>query len=84
MIQKGFISELALNRFVIFVLALVSFTLSYNQLVEPDLSVGIFAQNGVYAYFSAAFVPVLFGIFLKNVPTVGCSCRFAYSCYCSF
>ena len=25
---------------------------------------GIFAQNGVYAYFSAAFVPILFGMFL--------------------
>jgi sodium/pantothenate symporter len=30
--------------------------------------VGIFAQNGVYAYFSAAFVPILFGMFLKDVP----------------
>jgi len=36
----------------------------------PKLSVGIFAQNGVYAYFSAAFVPVLFGIFLKNTPSM--------------
>lgn len=33
------------------------------------MSVAIFAQNGVYAYFAAAFVPVLFGTFLKNVPT---------------
>lgn len=68
--QRGFISELALNRIVIIILGAVAFKLSYNQLVEPDLSVGIFAQNGVYAYFSAAFVPVLFGIFLKNVPTI--------------
>jgi sodium/pantothenate symporter len=29
--------------------------------------VGILAQNGVYASFSAAFVPLLFGMFLKNV-----------------
>lgn len=27
---------------------------------------GIFAQNGVYAFFSAAFVPVFFGIFTKT------------------
>ncbi|MFN2440996.1 MAG: hypothetical protein ABR503_17460, partial [Chitinophagaceae bacterium] len=38
--------------------------------LSPDLSVGIFAQNGVYAYFSAAFVPMVFGIFIKNVPKV--------------
>ncbi len=56
------------NRITIGCLALLSFFFSYNQLVEPDLSVGIFAQNGVYAYFSAAFVPVLFGTFLKNIP----------------
>jgi len=36
-------------------------------MTNPKLSVGIFAQNGVYAYFSAAFVPILFGMFLKNV-----------------
>ena len=64
----GIVSELTLNRIVIFVLAMVSGYISYNQLIKPDLSVGIFAQNGVYAYFSAAFVPVLFGIFLKKVP----------------
>mgnify|MGYP006889691440 CR=1 FL=1 len=41
--------------------------MSYDQLINPNLSVGIFAQNGVYMFFSAAFVPVLFGIYLKNV-----------------
>ncbi len=64
----GIISELAFNRIVIAALALVSGYVSYNQLLQPDLSVGIFAQNGVYAFFSAAFVPVVFGIFLKQVP----------------
>ncbi|HOY04836.1 MAG TPA: sodium:solute symporter [Saprospiraceae bacterium] len=58
------------NRMVIIVLAGVAFLLSINQLRHPNLSVGIFAQNGVYAYFSAAFVPVLFGIFLKKTPTI--------------
>lgn len=56
-----------INRLVILALALVSFWFSREQLLHPNLSVGIFAQNGVYAYFSAAFIPVLFGIFIKNV-----------------
>lgn len=59
-----------LNKIVIIFMAVIAFFLSYDQLVNPDLSVAIFAQNGVYAYFSAAFVPVLFGMFLKNVPKI--------------
>lgn len=58
-----------LNRLIIFLLAVIAFQVSSQQLQYPNLSVGIFAQNGVYAYFSAAFVPVLFGIFLKNTPS---------------
>ncbi|MCZ2101618.1 MAG: hypothetical protein LC107_08790 [Chitinophagales bacterium] len=58
----------ATNKIVIVVLALITIVVSYQQLVHPNLSVGILAQNGVYAYFSMAFVPVLFGIFLKNTP----------------
>lgn len=59
-----------INKIVIVLLAVVSILLSYQQLLYPSLSVGIFAQNGVYAYFSAAFVPVLMGIFLKEVPRI--------------
>jgi sodium/pantothenate symporter len=59
-----------INKIVIVLLAVVSILLSYQQLLHPSLSVGIFAQNGVYAYFSAAFVPVLMGIFLKEVPRI--------------
>ena len=59
-----------INRLVIVALAVVSIVLTFEQLVSPNLSVGIFAQNGVYAYFSAAFVPVLFGMFLKRVPLI--------------
>ena len=61
---------IAINKVVIVGLAVVSILLSYDQLVNPSLSVGIFAQNGVYAYFSAAFVPVLLGIFFRDVPKV--------------
>ncbi|NQZ76911.1 MAG: sodium:solute symporter [Ekhidna sp.] len=62
------LQPVVLNRLTILVLAIASGLFSYQQLVSPDLSVGIFAQNGVYAYFSAAFVPVLFGTFLKHTP----------------
>jgi sodium/pantothenate symporter len=57
---------LVLNRLAIGALAVVSAWLSWQQIVSPKLSVAIFAQNGVYAYFSAAFVPILFGMFLKS------------------
>ena len=58
---------LMINRMVIAVMAVVTIFISYQQLTHPDLSVGILAQNGVYASFSAAFVPLLFGMFIKNV-----------------
>lgn len=57
-----------INKLVIMILAVIAILVSYQQLLYPNLSVGILAQNGVYAYFSAAFVPVLFGIFLKDTP----------------
>ncbi|MFZ1808866.1 MAG: sodium:solute symporter [Cyclobacteriaceae bacterium] len=69
------VQPVALNKITIIVLAIVSFGFSYQQLKHPDLSVGIFAQNGVYAYFSAAFVPVVFGTFFtrvaSHVPFIG-------------
>lgn len=58
------------NKIVIVILAIIAIVWSNQQLMNPNLSVGILAQNGVYAYFSAAFVPVLQGIYLKNVPKV--------------
>ena len=57
-----------INKIVITVLGIVTIIISNYQLMYPNLSVGIFAQNGVYAYFSAAFFPVLFGIFIKDTP----------------
>lgn len=60
-------NSLLTNKFVIVVLAAVSFLISWQQIVNPTLSVGIFAQMGVYGYFGAAFVPIIFGTFVKNV-----------------
>lgn len=62
--------QFVLNRGIIAALAVASCALAYRQLVAPNLSVIIFAQLGVYAYFAAAFVPVLFGTFLKDTPAV--------------
>jgi len=59
-----------LNKIVIVFLAVISVWISYDQLINPSLSVGIFAQNGVYAYFSAAFIPVLMGIYIKDIPRI--------------
>jgi sodium/pantothenate symporter len=64
------LSLMVLNKIVIIGLAILTFFLTKEQLLNPKLSVGIFAQLGVYAFFSAAFMPVVMGIFLKNVPTV--------------
>ncbi len=65
--HKELKNELLINRVVITCMAAVTIFISYRQLTNPDLSVGIFAQNGVYASFSAAFMPLLFGMFWKNV-----------------
>ncbi|WP_250254091.1 sodium:solute symporter [Chryseobacterium sp. Marseille-Q3244] len=59
--------NLLVNKFVIIILAVVSFLISYQQIINPTLSVGIFAQMGVYGYFAAAFVPIIFGTFVKGV-----------------
>ncbi len=54
------------NKLVIVGMAVISFLVARSQLLHPNLSVAIFAQNGVYSYFSIAFVPIVFGIFFKN------------------
>lgn len=55
-----------INRLVIVGMAIASFAAARSQILHPNLSVAIFAQNGVYSFFSIAFVPIAFGIFLKN------------------
>lgn len=65
-VGRHILESVWVNKLVIVGLAAVSILISYWQITSPNLSVGIFAQNGVYGYFSAAFVPVLFGTFMKN------------------
>lgn len=62
-------NQIRTNKLAIVLMAAITIYLSYGQLIQPKLSVGIFAQNGVYAYFSAAFIPVIFGIYVKNIKT---------------
>jgi sodium/pantothenate symporter len=64
---KTELAYISINKISIILLAIVTIFVSYDQLVNPKLSVAMLAQNGVYAYFSAAFIPVIFGIFLKDV-----------------
>jgi sodium/pantothenate symporter len=58
---------IVINRLTIAALAVATFVVARDQLLHPNLSVAIFAQNGVYAYFSIIFTPIIFGIFLKKV-----------------
>jgi len=55
-----------INRLVIVGMAVASFLAARSQILYPNLSVAIFAQNGVYSFFSIAFIPIVFGIFIKN------------------
>jgi sodium/pantothenate symporter len=60
-------SLITLNKIVIVALGIITIWLSWQQIAKPKLSVGIFAQNGVYAYFASAFVPVIFGIYHRKM-----------------
>lgn len=58
-----------INKAAIIALGVATWFIARGQILNPNLSVAILAQNGVYAFFSAAFIPVIFGIFIKNVRT---------------
>ncbi|KUG08210.1 sodium:solute symporter family transporter [Solirubrum puertoriconensis] len=68
--EQGHTREIIINRSVITALGVVAIALSYYQIEHPNLSVAVFAQNGVYAYFAAAFIPILFGLFFRHTPLV--------------
>lgn len=58
--------QLSYNRLIIVALAVLSAIWSQQQITNPNLSVALLAQNGVYAFFATAFVPIAFGLFIKN------------------
>lgn len=55
------------SKYFLVALAPVVGLIAYGQIVNPNLSVAILAQNGVYALFSATFAPILFGIFSERI-----------------
>jgi len=59
--------KVLLNRIVIGVIGVIAIGLSYRQIVAPNLSVAIFAQNGVYAFFAAVFFPLIMGMFTNEM-----------------
>jgi sodium/pantothenate symporter len=60
-----------INKGAIILLGIVAWFIARGQIINPNLSVAILAQNGVYAFFSAAFIPVIMGIFVKDLkPTI--------------
>ena len=59
--------SLVYARWFLIALAPITVALSWNQIVDPSLSVAIFAQNGVYGLFAATFVPILLGIFTDSM-----------------
>mgnify|MGYP005853894721 FL=1 len=55
------------TKIFLIILGIIIYFLSMNQIEQPNLSVAIFAQNGVYGLFITTFWPILFGLFFKNV-----------------
>lgn len=56
------------SRWTLVVLAVLTIFLSLYQHTHKELSIALFAQEGVYAVLIATFVPVLFGIFSIRLP----------------
>lgn len=59
------------GRYSLIVLGVVSFVLGLMQHRSKEFSIAIFAQEGIYALFSATFAPVLLGMFAKRPPPGG-------------
>lgn len=59
-------TTLRLAKGFLVLLAPVAALLSWRQIVAPNVSVALFAQNGVYGLFAATFVPILAGIFFPK------------------
>ena len=62
------VGGLAFGRLTLLALAAVTVALSWHQLANPTGgTVAIFAQYGVYGFFTAAFFPMVCGMFLPRV-----------------
>ncbi len=56
------------GRYSLVLFGVVAFVLAVLQHRHKELSVAIFAQEGVYALFAATFVPLLAGMFGRRLP----------------
>jgi SSS family solute:Na+ symporter/sodium/pantothenate symporter len=73
-VRQGRLSDEEINtrgirysKIFLVVLAPIVALIAYGQIQNPNLSVAILAQNGVYGLFSATFAPILFGIFSERI-----------------
>ncbi|NOX37558.1 MAG: sodium:solute symporter family protein [Calditrichaeota bacterium] len=55
------------GRIAVLALGGVAFGLSLYQHYHKEFSIAIFAQEGVYALFAATFIPLMAGMFFRNV-----------------
>ncbi len=62
--------QLFASKIFMIVLAIIIYLLSINQIYHPNLSVAIFAQNGVYGLFVTTFWPIFLGLFRNELNKV--------------
>ncbi|MGB9664351.1 MAG: sodium:solute symporter family transporter [Ignavibacteria bacterium] len=55
------------SKLFLIALAVVIYFLSINQIYHPNLSVAIFAQNGVYGLFVTTFWPIMLGLYKSRI-----------------
>lgn len=58
------------SKVFLIVLAVIIYFLSIDQIYHPNLSVAIFAQNGVYGLFVTTFWPILLGLFKTDLKKI--------------
>ena len=58
---------LKIGRYSLIGLAIITLALGLGQHYYKQFSVAVFAQTWIYALFNATFIPLLFGMFIKNV-----------------
>lgn len=56
------------GRYSLIAIGVLAYALSIKQHYDKEFSVMIFAQEGIYALLASTFVPVLFGIFDRDLP----------------
>ncbi len=59
-------SLLLITKLFLVILGIIIYFFSVQQIYFPNLSVALFAQNGVYGLFVTTFWPIFLGLFKKN------------------